>query len=265
MKKLTSLIILSGIVLAVKAQKVDYKDNTIIVDGNDVATVFKIKGPMGLANTYKILSMKGDTLISAIYDDKAEENKNNNMSYYYTLTFKTVNMVGIFGVSKLGTEKSIAKLIGKGNIIVNDKMDADKVAAFIKKEGKMPVNRVDYTIVSRDRGWPSDIKDDKTIEQNSKTIGRFENVSSDGSGTSTYNFYLANGSLIATISFDDNGSNPWGNNAEKFNVNTMKDNNTRTVTIKNTDKVGKILSKDVDNNYHALKRVVKWLIDNQYM
>lgn len=258
MKTILSILAVLLITGVVSAQKVDYKDNTIMVDGSGVATVYKIKGPMGLMNKFKIISMTGDTLMRAVYDEKAEENKNNNMSYYYIVTFITTNQKGIFPVSKLGTEKSLAKLIGKGNVIVNGKLDADKVKAFIEKEGKMPDERVDYSIVSRNRSWPIELQTDKTIKQNSKVIGSFADVTVDGSGVDTYQFTLTSGVVVATVSFSD------GNNAQKCDVTTMKDNITQTAQIPLKEHIDKSFSA-IDRNSEALKRIVKWLVDNQYL
>ncbi len=250
----SAILFFAGIL---SAQKVDYKDNTIMVDGNAVATVYKIKGPMGLMNIFKILSMSGDTLITAVYNDKAVENQENTMSYYYNLTFMTTNQKGIFGVSKLGTEKSLAKLIGKSGIFVNGKLDADKVKAFITKEGKMPDDRIDYTLVGRNRSWIIELQTDKTIKQ-SKTIGSFADVTVDGSGVDTYEFRLPSGVVIARASFTD------GNNAQKCDMTTMKDNSTRSVPIVLKDHIEKSWSA-IDRNSEALKRIVKWLVDNDYL
>jgi hypothetical protein len=258
MKILTSILGILLVSAVLTAQKVEYKDNTIIIDGKNVATVVKIKGTLGLINTYKIVSMSGDTLISAVYDDKAEENQTNNMSYYYIVTFITTNQVGIFGVSKLGTEKSLAKLIGKGEIIDNGKLDANKVITFIEKEGKMPLNRVDYTIVSRGRSWPIEFQTDKTIKQNQKTIGSFADATVEGSGTDTYTFSLPGGVQIASVNFTN------GNNSQNCNMTTMKDNYTRVVPIPLKEHIDASAST-IDRNYEALKRIVKWLVENQYL
>lgn len=259
MKPFLSFVPVLLIASIATAQKVEYKDNNISVDGTNIATVYVIKGPMGLASTYKILSTSGDTLITAAYDDKVEENKNNNMNYYYKLTFMTTNQSAVFGVSKLGTEKSIAKLIGKGGIIVGGKLDEAKVKAFISKEADNSVKeKVDYTLVSRKHDWPIEMQTDKTIKQESKVIGSFKDVTVDGSGMDTYQFILPSGVVVATVSFKD------GNNAQKYNIHTMKDNSEHTVTNTSKEKI-MATSTEIDRNQIILKKIVEWLVGNQYL
>ena len=136
-------------------------------------------------------------------------------------------------------------------------IDKVKMIQQMNKEGKMPDNRVDYSIVDRNRNWIIELQTDKTIKQNSKIIGSFADVTPDG-GVDTYQFTLPSGVVVASVSFSD------GNNAQKCDVTTMKDNLTRSAPIPLKDHIDKSWSA-IDRNYEALKRIVKWLIDNQYL
>ncbi len=73
-----------------------------------------------------------------------------------------------------------------------------------------------------------------------------------------YEFALPSGVVVAKVSFTG------GNNAQNMELFTAKDNLKRTVPIPQQDK---ILAADtsIDKNYFTLKRIVKWLVDNQYL
>ena len=179
-----------------------------------------------------------------------------NTTFYYKLDFVAVNQTGIFLVSKLGPEKSIAKLIGGAGIIINDKLDENKVRDFIKKSGKTPKTTVDYTPVSRNLMWPINFNENKTIEQEKKTIGSFRYVGNDN-GQDAYEFVLPTGVVVAKAKFSG------GDNAKSCQMQTMKDNLTRIVGIASTDKTT-FSSNTIDKNYYALQRIVKWLATNRY-
>jgi hypothetical protein len=116
---------------------------------------------------------------------------------------------------------------------------------------------VDYTMVQRSRNWPIELKENKTIEQDSKIIGNFQPMGSSNQ-LDFYEFHLPSGVIIAKISFTG------GNNAQNFELFTAKDNLKRVVSIPTTDKI-LAATFNIDKNQFTLKRIVKWLVDNQYL
>ncbi|MGZ3766396.1 MAG: hypothetical protein ACXVA2_17135 [Mucilaginibacter sp.] len=167
MKHLLTLLVVLFTIGAANAQKVDYKNNVISVDGKEQAKVNKIKdkGNFGLTSTFEIYSLSGKKLIIAAITTEFNANTNDNMVYYYRLTFLTTDQVGIFNISKLSAEKSLVKLLGGGNIFANDDVDPAKVKELIALKGQTPEVKIDYTLVSRSRIFPIVLKEDKTIQQ----------------------------------------------------------------------------------------------------
>lgn len=257
MRQLILLIGFALCTLAVAAQDVDYKKGLIVVDGQDYAKLEVTKQNFGLTKSFEVFSMSGQKLIIAVVATEFEQDKNDNSYLFYRLTFLTANQVGIFKIAALGQEKSFAKLIGTSGIIVKDKLDENKVKEFIASKSVTPRIAVDYTTVNRNRAWPIDIKQDHTIEQNSKTIGSFKNTGSSN-GMDFYEIALPSGVTIAKFSFTG------GNNAQNMEMFTAKDNLKRIVPITQADR---ILAADasIDKNQFTLKRIVKWLVDNQYL
>lgn len=250
----------SAATLSAQKSDYEYKDGVLNVDGKDVAKIVKIKDTenMGLTSTFEVSSMSGEKLIIAAYAGEFEQDPNNNTDHFYRVTFLTANQIGIFTVSKLGTEKSFAKLLGKSGIFTGDGMDEKKVQEFVARKGKAPRIAIDYTIVNRDRTWPLNLTTEKTITQNSKVIGTFHDVSVKNSGVDKYEFKLPSGVTIARVTFTG------GNNAQNCEMFTMKDNNKRIVPIASPDKVD-FLASAIDRNQLVLERIVKWLVANQYL
>jgi len=245
------------------AQKVNYKNNIINVDGKDIGKVNRIKDAetFGLISTYELFAMGGKKLIIAAYASEYDRDHSTNMTYYYRFTFLTTNQVGIFSLSKLGPEKSFANLVGESGIMVNDELDSAKIKEFIAMKGKDPsitVKNDDYIIARRDKGWPVKLKADKTIEQNSVIIGSFKDVTSPSNSYDTYEINLPSGIIAVKMNFVD------GNNTQAFDIVTMKDHDKRTIKIPTSGKVF-AASADADRNQIALARIIKWLIANGYL
>lgn len=259
MKKILSLLVCALIISFAHAQKVDYKNDIISVDGKEIAKVVSIKDKenMGLTSTFEVFSMSGEKVIIATWAGEYEQDPNNNMEQFYRVTFLTTNQGGIFAIGKLGAEKSFAKLIGKSGIFIDDKLDSKMVQEFIAKKGKAPKVAIVYTLVARDKSWPITLKQDKTIEQ-VKTIGSFKDITVKTSGIDTYQFMLPSGVVIATVSFTG------GNNAQDCEIHTPKDNLKRIVAIPSKDKVD-MLASSIDRNQLVLERITKWLVANQYL
>jgi len=257
MKKLAMLFIAVAIVGHAFAQKIDYKNNIINVDGKELARVNKIKTNFGLTGNFELYSLSGKKLIIAVLATDFVPPNGDNSFFYYRFTFLTANQVAVFPISRLGAEKSFAKLIGAANIIANDDLDAEKVTEFIAYKSMNPPVAADYTVESRDRGWPIVLKEDKTIEQGQKLIGRFKDVSTS-TDIDSYEFSLPNGLTVVKISFTG------GNNAQNFEVYTVKDNQRRVVPIPTKDKVF-LASTPEDRNQIALGRILKWMVSKDYL
>lgn len=257
MRKLTTLLSICFLASVTLAQDVEYKKGMILVDGKDYAKVEVTKQNFGLTKLFDVFSISGEKIIIAVPATEFEADKNDNSYLFYRFTFLTANQVGIFKVSSLSQEKSFAKLVGGSGILVNDKVDESKVKQFIATNGASPRIAVDYTLVSRNKAWPVSLKEDKTIEQNSKIIGNFKPTGS-GNGLDHYEFTLPSGVIIAKVSFAG------GNNAQNMELFTAKDNLKRTVPIPQQEKI-LIADASIDKNQFTIKRIAKWLVDNQYL
>jgi hypothetical protein len=257
MRKYLLIAVISFCVSQVEAQKVEFKNGIIQVDGKDLAKMTVEKRNFGLTKLFTVFSLSGEKLIIAAPATEFETDKSDNTILYYRLTFLTSNQVGIFKVSAMGQEKSFVKMLGTSGIIINDKTDDDKVKEFIAMRGASPVIAVDYTVVSRDRIWPVRLQEDHNIEQESKIIGSFKPKGSFNE-MDNYEFALPSGVLIAKVAFAG------GNNAQNFELFTSKDNQKRVVPIPQKDKI-LAASAGIDKNQFTLNRIAKWLVDNQYL
>jgi hypothetical protein len=257
MKKLFLNLIFLISAFASVAQDVDYKKGMIKVDGEDYAKLDVKKQNFGLTKSFEVFSLSGTKIIIAVVATEFEQDKHDNSFLYYRLSFLTANQVGIFKIPALGQEKGFAKLIGNSGILVKDSVNLSKLTEFIASKSVTPQIAVDYTIVYRDKAWPISILKDKNIEQNQKIIGNFKPIRSAG-GQDFYEIRLPTGVVVAGLNFTG------GNNAQNFELWTAKDNYKRVVPIPQKDK---ILAADasIDPNLLSLKRIVKWLVDNQYL
>jgi hypothetical protein len=241
------------------AQEVDYKKGKILVDGQEYLTMEVIKMNFGLTKNFEVFTTSGQKVATAeVNATKYESDKSDNSFLYYDVVFFPSQQKGVFKVASLGQEKSFAQLIGASGILVSNKPDEAKIQAFIARRGVTPKLYVDYTPVPRNRSWPIEIKSGRQITQESKAIGYFVAGPTDSYGRDTYQIFLPTGVRLADLSFVG------GNNAQEFDLYTHKDKYKRLVGIPQKDK---ILAADqsIDKNYFALKRVVKWLVDNQVL
>jgi hypothetical protein len=240
-----------------QAQKVDYKNNIVNVDGKDIVKINTISQNFGLTKNFEVFSLSGKKLIIATLAEDFVLPSNDNSFFYYRLTFLTADQVGIFAVNKLGAEKSFAKLIGSANIITNDELDAPLVREFIASKSKNPRIAADYTLVNRSTIYPIVLNEDKTIMQEKKMVGRFKDITAKANSDS-YEFSLPNGLTVVKVSFTG------GNNAQNFEVYTVKDNFKRVVPLPTNEKVI-LASTPADRNEIALGRILKWMVFNRYL
>jgi len=258
MKKIAILLtVLSGI-MQLSAQSYTYKNGILSIDGAETAKIVPTKEFIGLANTFEVFNMEDEKVIVAVYGGEYEQDPNNTLEFYYKLEFLQSGQRGIFTLSKLGTEKSLAKLIGTSGIFVDGKIDDEMVDDLIASKGKNPKKEIIYTLVKRNTGWPIDIKKSGIIEQDGVVIGSFRDVSLRSTGVDTYEFYLPSEVHVATVSFRN------GNNAQQCDVRTMKDKMKHVAPIPSNDTVlGVMLA--ADRNEIALERIVKWLVEKGYL
>ncbi|MFT3981149.1 MAG: hypothetical protein QM687_11810 [Ferruginibacter sp.] len=257
MKKYLLSLVFAVTLFYSNAQDVDYKKGIITVDGKELAKLEVKKENFGLTKSFQVFSMSGKKLIIAAVATEFEQDKTDNTYLFYRLTFLTSNQVGIFKVASLGQEKSFAKLIGNSGIIKGDSTDDNSVKEFIALKGASPRIATDYSTVNRNKAWPIELKEDKTITQDGKVIGSFKSTGSYN-GMDQYEFLLPSTVVIAKVSFTG------GNNAQNFEVFTAKDSQKRVISIASNDKVI-AAAVNVDKNWITLKKVIKWLVDNQYL
>lgn len=241
------------------SQDVEYKKGKILVDGVEYLTMEVIKMNFGLTKNFEVFTIGGVKVATAeVNATKYESDKNDNSFLYYDVVFFPSQQKGVFKIASLGQEKSFAQLMGSSGILVGNKPDEAKIQSFIARRGVTPKLYVDYTPVPRSRTWPIEIKADRQISQESKVIGYFTANYADGNGKDYYQIYLPTGVRLADLSFVG------GNNAQDFELYTYKDKYKRLVGIPQKDR---ILAADqsVDKNYLTLKRVMKWLVDNQIL
>ncbi|ASK30788.1 hypothetical protein CEY12_11990 [Chryseobacterium sp. T16E-39] len=257
MKTIFTFLCLLGVNIFLSAQKVEYKNNIIAVDGNKIGKVEVQKQNLGLTKNFNLYSMDGQKLVIAVLSTEFEGDRNDNTSMYYRFTFLPTNQVGIFKLSTLAMEKGFINLIGKGSIINGNSLDADKVTELIATKGVSPRTSVNYTLVSRNRNWPIELREGKSIEQGGETIGFFTSTGSMG-GQDSYEFFVPDGIMVAKVNFAG------GNNAQNFELFTPRDKVRIVVSIPQKDKVGG-LSSSIDPNLLTLKRITAWLVQNNYL
>jgi len=243
------------------AQKTEYKDGTFTTDGQAVAKMIKSKNAasLGMVNDFEIKNNDGTTLIIAVLADEFPEDPKDNMNYYFKLTFVGLDKTGFFKVSKLGTEKSLGKLLSGAGIFKDGALDQTATFNFIARQGKTPPMKTnDYVLIQRNKSWPIELKEGKQIEQDGKVIGQWIDNTPSGSNVDQYDFALPSGLKVASVSFTG------GNNAQSCEMITLKDGRKQNVGIPSSDNV-KMLMSSIDRNQKSLERIVKWLVQNQYL
>lgn len=257
MKTIFTFLCVLGINIFLLAQKVDYKNNIITVDGQKIGKVEVQKQNLGLTKNFNLYSMEGKKLVIAVLSTEFEGDKNDNTSMYYRFTFLPTNQVGVFKLSTLGMEKGFVNLIGKGGVIEGNSLNEAKITELIASKGVSPRTAVNYTLVSRNKNWPIELKETKAIEQGGEQIGFF-NPTGNRNGQDFYEFFIPAGILVAKVNFAG------GNNAQNFELFSAKDNVRKVVSIPQKDNV-KFLSSAVDPNALTLKRITAWLVQNGYL
>ena len=259
MKNISLIFLASLFAFTATAQKVKVKDGVISVDKVPYAKIkgVKVEGSMGLLKDYTITNMKGDPICTAVYSQLIPEDPNNSDIYYFQFKFEGIAQPAYFGVSKLSTEKSVAKVVGKNQLLDNGELNIEKTLALIEKKGVKPPETVTYELVARDKSWPVEMRKAGEIEQNGKLIGTYKDLGTLSSGAEHYEFYHPSGVKIARVTFEG------GNNATVFMVDTFKDDKRHTARLDSEGYIQQVAA--IDRNYYAIKRFIPWLIGNGYM
>ena len=258
MNKMTGLFLaLVMMSTNVMAQKVKTRNGDLEVNGKKIAKITKTKNSenFGLTSTFEIYSLGGEKLITATWEGNFEEITNSHVNYY-KLEFIPVNMVGIFTVAKLGGERSFANLIGQSGVIVNDKLDRNRVEKLLLAQGKEP--KYDYTLVERDFDGPIYLNKDKTIKQKTRVIGTFQDITSTGHKFDSYEFILPSGVVVAEVMFSN------GNESKEFELHTKRDKMARIVDLEEDLNMDSSITT-VDRNQWVLMRVTQWLVNAGYL
>lgn len=257
--KYKAIAVIMGCLLATQllmAQKVDYKDGLLKVDDKEVAKIVKIKdqGSFGLTSTYEVLALTGDKLIIATLATDFAERQNDNSTYYYRFSFMANQQQAIFRLSKLGPEKSLAKLIGQSGIVVNNQIDQTLLNEFIAKKSANPPVVAEYKIVERNHLGTPYIKGNQ-IYQGLTLIGQFKDITSSNA-FDTYEFITPAGLVVAKVSFTG------GINAQDFVAIITKDRSTQRVNIPTKGRYGVLAQREgVDRNEMTLVRIAdKWYL-----
>jgi hypothetical protein len=257
MQKIGLLVAAVLLCTCLAAQDVEYKKGTILVDGNEYATVEVKKQNLGLTKSFEVFNMAGQKIIIAVVATEFESDRNDNSFLFYRLTFLTAGQVGIFKIPSLSQEKGFAKLIGNSGILVKDTVNSNRLMEFIASKSVTPSIAVNYTPVVRNLAWPVSLTKDKNVEQDNKIIGNFKPVGSSGN-MDFYEFALPSGVIIAKVSFTG------GNNAQNMELFTAKDNYRRVVPMPLNEKII-VADASIDRNQLMLRRIAKWLVDNRYL
>ncbi|MDX1906974.1 MAG: hypothetical protein SF053_08045 [Bacteroidia bacterium] len=257
MKSLITLAVLLAACTSLLAQKVEYRDGLVSVDKQPVAKIVSTKNPdmMGLVKNFAATNLAGDTLFTAVYSSLIPEDPDDNTVYYFEFRFRGYDTPGFLPVSKLGGEKTLANHIGNFGLVKDQQLDLNAVRALIQKKGKTPPYRLNYTMVTRNRQFPVEIREPGKISQAGTLIGLFADLGTQ-SGVDTYNFQIPAGTLIATATFSG------GNQARVVTVKTYRDNITHTVAASGESVT---LIAGVDRNVLILKQIAQWLVTQNYL
>ena len=124
----------------VKAPKIDVsKDNKILVDGTEIATIEKDGCGFSATCTYYVRNSEGKTLITVMFlsfKDSREIKQSNpdGKVFYYRLSFADER-----GVAEVAyttpSSKSVAKIIVKAKLIKDNELDDYEVRQFIQVHG----------------------------------------------------------------------------------------------------------------------------------
>ncbi len=257
MKKLLPLALLLLIFSTLSAQKVDYKEGLVSVDKQPVARITGTKNAAlaSLVKDYAVTNLEGKQLFTAIYSDLIPEDPNDNLSFYFEFRFEGLETPAYLPVSKLGGDKTIANHIGNFGLVKNQELDLYAVRALILKKGKTPPYRLKYTMVTRNRQFPIEIREAGQISQASTVVGLFKDQGTQ-SGLDTYAFQVPDGTTIAIATFAG------GNNASNVKIKTLLDNVDHNISTAG-DPIQQIAA--IDRNYFIVKKIAKWLVDSGYL
>lgn len=260
MKRILTVLILTICFTSTFAQKVKVKVKNDILLINDVKTATieaeKNKALLGLVKDFTFKNMDGEELFTAVYSDLFPESPDDNTVYHFEFTFPSLDKKAYFKISKLGVAKSIANLVGKNHLIKDGAISEKALSTLISKKGQIPPVVIDYEMADRPRTFPVELRELGSLEQASTSFCTYKDLGTIR-GMDVYEFYAPDGTLALTVSFADS------NNAQLFIVKTLRDKKEHRVSLPTKEKVKFVAA--IDRNYIALKRIGKWIVDNNYL
>ena len=130
----------------VKTPKIDVnKNNKILVDGSEIATIEKDGCGFSVSCTYYVRNSDGKTLITVMFmhfNDPKEITKSDpeGRVFYYRFSFADEKGVAEYDYTGMGA-KSVAKIIVKAKLIKDNELDDYEVRQFIQANGTRYSNR----------------------------------------------------------------------------------------------------------------------------
>ncbi len=263
MKNIFILLAASLITSVLTAQKVEVKDDKILVDGTEYAILKKTSGGMAEHAEFSLQTLDGEEVaLAKVSDDKAPNDRTNTAANvetpYVHITFLgSGNQASMeYGI---GFKKQFAKEVVKCNLFENGKYNAGgekKFTILNPFKGNQNNNNTNvnvnvntggngYNLVQRNRSGMIQVIGDDVMQDN-ETIGSVEEDSgfNGGKQVKTYTFALPDGTQVAVATVE-------GINTKTATVVTAKDNRTYTVPI--------------TSNYSVEKEIAKFLIGKMYL
>ena len=130
-------MLLSSVVL--QAQKVDVKNNKILVDKEEIATIEEVRRSFGALCTYYIRNSEGKTLITVLVLDYYDRNERNQVDptgrvIYFRLSF--ADEKGVAEIPYTARDaKGVAEIIVRAKLIKDNELDDYEVRQFIQAHG----------------------------------------------------------------------------------------------------------------------------------
>lgn len=230
----TLILLLSLLPFASQAQEVKLENDTIYKDGKAYGLILK-QGKMGNA-TFSLRTLTNTEIAVAKFDE-ATKSEDGKAGGYYRLTFMGSGAFGHF--AGLNTAKTLAKIAVENDLIKDNAVNPEGEKRFLalypsqlKNQPTVIVNvntnSPDYTPVERSK-MGSVMAINGKLTQGGVDIGTYSSSTSysGGKGTQTTLYKLPNGVQCASATYDNIG-------AKSATVRTMRDNQTHTVTIKNS-------------------------------
>lgn len=275
MKNIFILLAVSLITTVLTAQKVEVKDDKILVDGTEYAILKKTSGGMAEHAEFSLQTLDGEEVALAKVSDDIAPNTSVNTASNVQTRYVHITFLGSENQASMeygiGFKKQFAKEVVKCNMFEDGKYNAGGEKKFLilnpfKGNQTVIVNggggtaviinnnngggnnrggNNGYNLVQRNRSGMIQVIGDDVMQDN-KTIGSVDEDSgfNGGKTVKTYTFSLPDGTQVAVATVE-------GINTKTATVVTAKDNRTFTLPI--------------TSNYSVEKEIAKYLISKFYL